>query len=49
MIFLLRELRKLPQVDININLATANLSNSNNGLTSMIMNAQLHVDVIYLF
>ena len=38
MIFLSRELSKLPLVDMNTKLATANLSYTNIGLTSMIMN-----------
>ena len=37
-IFLSNELSKLPQWDISTNVVTANLSNTNFGLTSMIMN-----------
>jgi hypothetical protein len=38
MIFPSRELGKLPQRDINTKLAPANLSHTNIGLTSMVMN-----------
>ena len=38
MIFPPRELGQLPQWDLNAKLATTNLSHTNMGLTSMIMN-----------
>ena len=38
MIFLSRELDKLPQGDVNAKLATANLSKTNIGFTSKVMN-----------